>query len=61
MYCDKYNPCLFIYQVEKTRHFICAFLLIRELLMTFEGKEETQLPLVDRTKCFAFDTSINLS
>lgn len=29
--------------------------------MTLEGKEETQLPLVDRTKCFAFDTPINLS
>lgn len=29
--------------------------------MTFEGKEETQLPLVDRTKCFVFDTPINLS
>lgn len=29
--------------------------------MTYEGKEETQLPLVDRTKCFVFDTPINLS
>ncbi|KAL4132518.1 hypothetical protein QTP88_009656 [Uroleucon formosanum] len=47
--------------VERTRHFICAFLNIRKLLMTFEGKEETQLPLVDRTKCFVFDTPINLN
>lgn len=35
--------------------------MIRKLLMTFDGKEETQLPLVDRTKCFVFDTPINLS
>ncbi|VVC45429.1 Uncharacterised protein family FPL [Cinara cedri] len=47
--------------VERTRHFICAFLMIRKLLMTYEGKEETQLPLVDRTKCFVFDTPINLN
>ncbi|CAI6349468.1 unnamed protein product [Macrosiphum euphorbiae] len=47
--------------VERTRHFICAFLNIRKLLMTFEEKEETQLPLVDRTKCFVFDTPINLN
>lgn len=47
--------------VERTRHFICAFLNIHNLLMTFEGKEETQLPLVDRTKCFVFDTPINLN
>ncbi|KAL5245004.1 hypothetical protein ACI65C_012414 [Semiaphis heraclei] len=47
--------------VERTRHFICAFLNIRSLLMTFEGKEEKQLPLVDRTKCFVFDTPINLN
>ncbi|XP_050541117.1 protein CLEC16A homolog isoform X7 [Daktulosphaira vitifoliae] len=47
--------------VEKTRHFICAFLLIRKLLMIYEEQEETQLPLVDRKKCFAFDTPINLN
>lgn len=35
--------------------------MIRKLLMTYEGKDETQLPLVDRTKYFVFDTPINLS
>uniref|UniRef100_A0A2S2QFM6 Protein CLEC16A n=2 Tax=Sipha flava TaxID=143950 RepID=A0A2S2QFM6_9HEMI len=47
--------------VERTRHFIYSFLLIRKLLITYEGKEESQLPLVDRSKCFVFDTPINLN